>query len=101
MPADVQLILDGRRSNAAQIVAGYASAIMEGFDRELAATHRTPPPPSVVAARVWFNPNLETTWNTVPALVAILTTLMGLVVTASPWPANASWARSSNSWSRR
>ena len=37
MPADVQLILDGRRSNAAQIVAGYASAIMEGFDRELAA----------------------------------------------------------------
>ena len=82
MPAEVQLILDGRRSNAAQIVAGYASAIMEGFDRELAATHRTPPPPSVVAARVWFNPNLETTWNTVPALVAILTTLMGLVVTA-------------------
>ena len=82
MPAEVQLILDGRRSNAAQIVAGYASAIMEGFDRELAATHRSPPPPSVVAARVWFNPNLETTWNTVPALVAVLTTLMGLVVTA-------------------
>ncbi len=82
MTAEVQLILDGRRSNAAQIVAGYASAIMEGFDRELAATRRTPPPPSVVAARVWFNPNLETTWNTVPALVAVLTTLMGLVVTA-------------------
>jgi ABC-2 type transport system permease protein len=82
MPADVQLILDGRRSNAAQIVAGYASAIMEGFDRELASARRTPPPPSVVAARVWFNPNLETIWNTVPALVAVLTTLMGLVVTA-------------------
>jgi ABC-2 type transport system permease protein len=82
MPADVQLILDGRRSNAAQIVAGYASAIMEGFDRELASARRTPPLPSVVAARVWFNPNLETTWNTVPALVAVLTTLMGLVVTA-------------------
>ena len=82
MPAEVQLILDGRRSNAAQIVAGYASAIMDGFNRELAAARRTPPPPSVVAARVWFNPNLETTWNTVPALVAVLTTLMGLVVTA-------------------
>ena len=35
-----------------------------------------------MTARIWFNPNLETTWNTVPALVAILTTLMGLVVTA-------------------
>ena len=32
-------------------------------------------------SRIWFNPN-EETWNTVPALVAILTTLMGLVVTA-------------------
>jgi ABC-2 type transport system permease protein len=82
MPAEVQLILDGRRSNAAQIVAGYAQAIFDRFERELAATRRTPPPPSVVTARIWFNPNLETTWNTVPALVAILTTLMGLVVTA-------------------
>ena len=82
MPAKVQLILDGRRSNAAQIVAGYAQTILEGFDREFSAMQQTPPPPSVVAVRVWFNPNLETTWNTVPALVAILTTLMGLVVTA-------------------
>ena len=66
MPAEVQLILDGRRSNAAQIVAGYAQAIFDAFDRELALARRAPPPPSVVAARVWFNPNLETTWNTVP-----------------------------------
>jgi drug efflux transport system permease protein len=82
MQAEVLLILDGRRSNAAQIVAGYAQAIFDRFERELAATRRAPPPPSVVTARIWFNPNLETTWNTVPALVAILTTLMGLVVTA-------------------
>ena len=41
-----------------------------------------PPPPSVVAARIWFNPNLDDNWNTVPSLVAILTMLMGLVVTA-------------------
>ncbi len=81
-PAPVQLILDGRRSNAAQIVAGYAQAILDGYDRELAEARRRPPPASLVAARVWFNPNLETTWNTVPGLVAILTTLMGLMVTA-------------------
>lgn len=80
--APVQLILDGRRSNAAQIVAGYAQAILDEYDREWSSARRAPPPPSVVAARVWFNPNLETTWNTVPSLVAILTTLMGLVVTA-------------------
>ena len=80
-PATVQLILDGRRSNAAQIVAGYAQAIVASFNAELrgasaAAGHGSS------SARVWFNPNLETLWNTVPSLVAILTTLMGLVVTA-------------------
>jgi ABC-2 type transport system permease protein len=80
--AEVQLILDGRRSNAAQIVAGYAQAIVDGYAHELSAARRGPEPPSTIAARVWFNPNLETTWNTVPSLVAILTTLMGLVVTA-------------------
>ena len=29
----------------------------------------------------WFNPNLDPKWSTVPALVAILTTLMGLMIT--------------------
>lgn len=80
--ASVQLILDGRRSNAAQIVAGYAQAIVDGYNQELSATRRVPQPPSTVVARVWFNPNQETTWNSVPSLVAILSTLLGLVVTA-------------------
>jgi ABC-2 type transport system permease protein len=81
-PATVQLILDGRRSNAASLVAGYAQAILDGYNRELAATRRGADPPSTVVARTWFNPNRETTWNTVPSLVAVLTTVMGLVVTA-------------------
>jgi ABC-2 type transport system permease protein len=90
--APVQLILDGRRSNAAQLVSGYAQAILDGYNAELSAYAPSGPalakglkatvPPSVAVARVWFNPNMETTWNSVPSLVAILTTLMGLVVTA-------------------
>jgi ABC-2 type transport system permease protein len=81
-PAKVQLILDGRRSNTSQIVAGYAQAIIDGFNRELALARRVPEPLSTVVARTWFNPNLEATWNSVPNLVAILTTVLGLVVTA-------------------
>ena len=30
-PADVQVVLDGRRSNAAQIVLGYLSTIASGI----------------------------------------------------------------------
>jgi ABC-2 type transport system permease protein len=78
----VQLILDGRRSNAAQLVAGYAEAILDAYDRELSALRREAIPPSAAVTRVWFNPNRETTWNSVPSLVVILTTAMGLVVTA-------------------
>ncbi len=81
-PATVQLILDGRRSNAAQIVAAYAQDIIDKYDLELTTDRRRPDRPSVVVPRIWFNPNRETTWNSVPGLVVILTTLMGLVVTA-------------------
>ncbi len=80
--ATLQLILDGRRSNAAQIVEGYATTIVERFNAELLTAQRKPPSPTLVVGRLWFNPNQTVTWNTVPSLVAILTTLMGLIVTA-------------------
>ena len=80
-PAAVQLILDGRRSNAAQIVAGYATEIVNRYAAELPQARGSAPVASVVVPRFWFNPNEETTWNTVPSLVAILTTLMGLLIT--------------------
>jgi ABC-2 type transport system permease protein len=81
-PAKVQLVLDGRRSNAAQLVAGYSAAIVDAYNAELPRPRRSQRPASVVVARTWFNPNLLSTWHSVPSLVAILTTLMGLVVTA-------------------
>ena len=78
-PAVVQLLLDGRRANAAQLVAGYAGDIVARYDAETAGDR--PPAASTVVSRVWFNPNLDPKWSTVPALVAILTTLMGLMIT--------------------
>ncbi len=78
----VQLLLDGRRSNAAQIIQGYASEIIERFNGELAELAQLPGPPSVVVARTWFNPNTDTLWSTVPALFAVLTTAVGLMVSA-------------------
>jgi ABC-2 type transport system permease protein len=80
--APVQLILDGRRSNAAQIAAGYATEIVNRYAAELPRSRGMPALASVVLNRSWFNPNLDAAWNAVPSLVAILTTLMGLMVTA-------------------
>ncbi len=82
-PASVQLLLDGRRSTAAQIAAGYSSSIVASYGGEVARdSRRSVPAPSVVVDRMWFNPNQTITWNTVPSLVAVLTTLMGLMITA-------------------
>jgi ABC-2 type transport system permease protein len=89
-PARVQLILDGRRANAAAIVLGYATTIIQDFaqdarDRGGGASAQSRPAPgvrSVIVSRAWFNPNLSSVWNTVPALVGILTTLIGLLITA-------------------
>ena len=81
-PAHVQLILDGRRSNAAQILASYAEQIVNQYNAELALIHPVPPPASTVLARIWFNPNLDAAWSTVPSLVVVLTALGGLMVTA-------------------
>jgi ABC-2 type transport system permease protein len=80
--AKIQLLLDGRRSNAAQIVEGYAAAIVARFNEQLLSDRQSAPPSTAVVARLWFNPNQTVTWNTVPSLVAILTTVMGLLVTA-------------------
>jgi ABC-2 type transport system permease protein len=80
-PAAVQLILDGRSSNASLLLAGYAQAIIERYNAELAQMRPAPPSASALMARSWFNPNLEALWSTVPALVAILVALEGLMVT--------------------
>jgi ABC-2 type transport system permease protein len=81
-PTTVQLILDGRSSNAAQLLAGYAEEIINRYNEELAQTRSVPPPASTVVARVWFNPNQDALWSTVPSLVAILVAVEGLMVTA-------------------
>jgi ABC-2 type transport system permease protein len=80
-PASVQLILDGRSPNASQILAGYAEQIIEAYNNELAAARSTPVAASTVLTRVWFNPNLDALWSTVPGLVAILVALEGLMIT--------------------
>jgi len=81
-PADLQIILDGRRSNAAQIVSGYLSQIVEGMVSEKLAGARRGPAAPVIVARNWFNPSVEYQWHTVPGLVAVISLLIGLIVTA-------------------
>jgi len=80
-PTQVQLLLDGRKTNTAQIVQGYAQRILQGF-----LVEQTPGAvsgmPAVLETRHWFNPNLEFMWYTVPSLICILSTVISLILTA-------------------
>ena len=78
---NVQIILDGRRSNAAQIVSSYLTQIIATLADDL-ATPQQKASSVGIAPRYWFNPNLTFIWFTVPSLVAIIALLIGLVVTA-------------------
>ncbi|MBS0616324.1 MAG: ABC transporter permease [Verrucomicrobia bacterium] len=80
-PTSIQLILDGRKSNTAQIVAGYTSQIVEQFNRDLAVKADIKQQNTELVPRYWFNPNLLYYWYNIPSLVATLSMLICLVVT--------------------
>ncbi len=80
-PASVQLVLDGRKSTAAQAVYGYARHILSGFAAER-VPRSTGDDASSLVVRHWFNSNLDSLWFTVPGLLGILIMLVSLIVTA-------------------
>jgi len=79
----LQIILDTRNSTTAATASGYVSAIVDAFNAEQRARHGLPAAaPLRIETRAWFNPQLQTRWNFVPALVAALSMLQTLLLTA-------------------
>ena len=81
-PANVQLILDGRKSNTAQIVAGYTNTIIAQFNRDFDTNVNIQPQNTQLFPYNWFNPNLIYPWYNVPSLLAILAMITALTVTS-------------------
>jgi ABC-2 type transport system permease protein len=80
-PAAVQLILDGRKSNTAQIVAGYTGQIINRFNNDYTAALDLKIQNVELVPRTWFNPNILYYWYNIPCLVGVLSMLICLVVT--------------------
>jgi ABC-2 type transport system permease protein len=81
-PAGVQVIADGRNSNTAGTAMGYVGTVVEAFNANWRAAHGQDGPPVQVTIRAWYNPNLETRWNMIPALIGTLTMMQTLLLTA-------------------
>lgn len=79
----LQLILDARNSTTAGTAAAYLGTIVERFNAEQRArAGSSAAPPLRIESRAWFNPQLQTRWNFVPALIAGLSMLQTLMLTA-------------------
>ena len=88
-PTTTQLLLDGRRSNAAGITAQYVSGIVQSAGLELAAREHAPSMSASMSAAApelvinnWFNPNLDYKWFILPNLVGNLSLGVALMLTA-------------------
>lgn len=76
----LQLILDGRKANTVQIIAGYLNQILANFNENLDKTPSQEAPKIELIPRNWFNPNLLYPWFTVPGLLGIMTMSVTLLI---------------------
>ncbi|MBN8974128.1 MAG: ABC transporter permease [Rhizobiales bacterium] len=75
--APLQVILDGRNSSTAGLAAAYVGSIVAAYNQSLGNAA-----PLTIVRRAWFNPNLESRWNLMPALIASLSMLQTLMLAA-------------------
>ena len=73
--ARVQLLLDGADANTATVALGYADAIVARYGARVT-------PPIDARARVWYNPTLESKNMIVPALIAVIMSVIAALLTA-------------------
>jgi len=87
-PAQVQALVDATDDNTANVVIGYAQAVVQGYssdiqldwlrDRGLIAR----PAPVNVETRTWYNEDLESSAFIVPGVLALVMSVIGAFLTS-------------------
>jgi len=80
--AEIQLLLDGRKSNTGQIVAGYAKEIIDSYSVEFQQLNGIQAQFVEIFPRNWYNPNLFYYWYNIPSFVTTLAMLTCIIVTS-------------------
>jgi len=75
--APLQLILDGRNSTTAGSASGYIASVVADYNRDIGSGS-----PITLVSRAWYNPNFDTRWNILPGLIAGLSLLQTLMLSA-------------------
>jgi len=81
--ASVQILIDGADSNTALVAAGYASAIVSRYGRDVTARMVSRTQGSLdVRPRAWYNADLRSRNYNVPGVIAIMVLLVCLLLTS-------------------
>jgi ABC-2 type transport system permease protein len=78
----VQLLLDGSDANTATIGLGYAEALVAAWGARILPATPGIAPPVVTRTRVWYNPGLKSRNMMVPALIAVIMSIIAALLTA-------------------
>ena len=78
----IQVLLDGRKSNASQIVMGYITTVVNTYSEEITSKAGGAVLPAIVSGRNFYNENLIYMWFNVPSLMGILTMVGTLILTS-------------------
>jgi ABC-2 type transport system permease protein len=87
-PVAVQALIDATDSNLANIITGYAGAVVDAYSRKVQLDwmrmHGQPELryPIRIDARTWFNEDLESRAFIVPGVIAIVMAVIGTFLTA-------------------
>ncbi len=87
-PAQVQAIVDGSDDNTANVLIGYAQAVVQTYSSEvqleLASSHGQPAQsaPVSVETRTWYNEDLESSAFIVPGVLALVMSVIGAFLTS-------------------
>ena len=76
----IQTIIDGSNSNTGIVVSNYIKLILASYSIELNAPLMVQP--ISIAARVWYNPDLESYYFIIPGLVAVILMMICALLTS-------------------
>jgi ABC-2 type transport system permease protein len=87
-PAQVQALIDGTDDNTANVLIGYAQAVVQGYSSEIQLDwlrdqgQIAQPAPISVETRTWYNEDLESSAFIIPGVLALVMSVIGAFLTS-------------------
>jgi ABC-2 type transport system permease protein len=88
VPIQIQALVDATDDNTANVLIGYAQAVVQGYSSQVqldwlqARGQAVQPAPVSVETRTWYNENLESSAFIIPGVLALVMSVIGAFLTS-------------------